>query len=187
MLRSRQTSSGAATWTSGHVSGGAGERGRGEGEGAGYNAARRLQRFRFAEELVPEALDVVQAVGDHEVVGAEQPLHGGVLGCARLLLGAGVAVGRARDVQRLGVDEVQPQSGGGGGGRGGGDLRGEEGLQLARAGGLAGAGVAGDYYELRDGLACGQAGGAGWAGGRRGFTHRHRGGDDGERAAGGGR
>lgn len=126
------------------------------GEGrVDYNATRGLQRFSFAEELVSEALDVVQPVSDDDVFSAQQTLHGRVLGCAGLLLGARIAVDGAWDVQRLCVDQVDPQLGGRGGGGRGGDLLGEEGLELACARGLAGAGVAGDDYELRGGSVVG--------------------------------
>lgn len=57
-----------------------------------YNTARRRHGFRSAVQLISEPLDVVQPVGNHNVVLAQHALHGGEGGCAGILLGARLAV-----------------------------------------------------------------------------------------------
>lgn len=78
--------------------------------GATHDAARRLHSLGLAVQLVPEALDVVQAVGNDNVVPREHALHGRVLLGARILLGSGCVVDAARHTQRLVVDQVHLQA-----------------------------------------------------------------------------
>lgn len=53
------------------------------------HAARRLQRFCLTVELVPEALDVIEAICNDDVVARESPLDGRVFLCTGILLGLG--------------------------------------------------------------------------------------------------
>jgi hypothetical protein len=75
--------------------------------GAGTDhAAGRLQGLGLAVQLVAEALDVVQPVGDDNVVARQHPLDGRILLRPRILLGLGRVVHAARHAERLVVDEM---------------------------------------------------------------------------------
>lgn len=102
------------------------------------HAARGGHGLGLAEQLVAEALDVVHAVGYHNVVARQHALDGRVLLGARILLSPRRVVDGARHAQRLIVDEVHLQTAGAriGCDRGIGDLGFAVLLQLEGARGL---------------------------------------------------
>lgn len=113
------------------------------------HAAGSLNGLGLAVELIAKTFDVVQAIGDDDVVAREHPLYG------RILLGAGIlfSLGRVIDAtghaKRLIIDEVDLEPAGSPISTLAGDLGLEEILQLSGARGLAGRGIAGDNQELR--------------------------------------
>lgn len=80
--------------------------GRRRGSRSTDHAAGRLQRLGLAVQLVPEALDVVHAICDHDVVARQHSLDGRIFLRARVLLGLGRVIDIARYTKRLIVDEV---------------------------------------------------------------------------------
>lgn len=93
-------------WTS-KLSVGTWRRARACWEGGGTDdAAGRRDGLGLAVQLVAEALDVVEAVGDDNVVAREHSLYGRIFLRAGILLGPGRVIDMARDTQRLIVDEV---------------------------------------------------------------------------------
>jgi hypothetical protein len=105
-------------WTSRGVSVAASGRaglGTDHAAGSGY-------RLGLAIQLVSEALDVVQAVGNDNVIAREDSLYGRIFLRTRILLGFGSVIDSARDTQRLVVDEVHLQAAGARIGTGSGDL-----------------------------------------------------------------
>jgi hypothetical protein len=72
--------------------------------------------------LISEALDVIHAIGDDDVIARKHSLYGRIFLRTRILLGSCSVIDRARDTQRLIVDEVHFQSAGARIGSGAGDL-----------------------------------------------------------------
>jgi hypothetical protein len=105
------------------------------------NTAGRLQGLCLAVQLVAEALDVVEAVGNDYVVAGEDALDSRVFLCARIFLSAGRVVDGARDTERLVVDDMDLEAGSGLV-AGSGDLVVEVGFELDGACRLARRGVA---------------------------------------------
>jgi hypothetical protein len=72
------------------------------------DAAGGLQSLGLAVQLVAEALDVVQAIGDDDVVARQDSLDGGIFFRTCILLGFGGMVDGARHTKRLVVDKMDP-------------------------------------------------------------------------------
>lgn len=120
-----------------------------ESRGYADHAAGRLDRLRLTVELVAEALDIIQAISDDDVIPRQHSFHGGVFLSPGILFRLRRVVDRPRQAQRLVIDEVYLQPGDSGIGAcvGNGGL--EEILELQRARGLPRGGVAGDEDKLR--------------------------------------
>lgn len=106
------------------------------------HAAGSLHCFGLTVQLVPEAFDVVQAIGNDYVIARQHPLHGRIFFRARILLGPGSVIDGARDPKALIVDEVDFKATGAGIGGSTGNLGLEVLLQLQGPGSLASRGVA---------------------------------------------
>jgi hypothetical protein len=113
-----------------------------------YHTTRRLHRLGLTVELVPEALDIVQAVGNDDRVAVEQSLHRRHLRGTCILLRPGSTIGGAGEAERLGGDVVYCEPCDSGVGRRG-DSGGEVGGQLLAAVGFAGTRIAGYHQQLR--------------------------------------
>ena len=105
------------------------------------HAARGLQRLRLTVQLVSEAFDVIETIGNHDIVARQHPLHSGIFFCARIFLGFGSVVDAARHTKCLVVDEMHLQSASTSIGAGIGNLRLEVFFQLEGSGGLPGRGI----------------------------------------------
>jgi hypothetical protein len=70
------------------------------------HAAGSRHGLGLAIQLVPEAFDVVQAIGDYNVIAREDSLYGRIFLRTGILLGPGGMIDRARDSQCLIVDEM---------------------------------------------------------------------------------
>ena len=75
-----------------------------------HHTARGRRRLGGAIQLVSVSLDVVQAVGDHDVVLADQPLDRRELRRAAVLLSAHVAVNVSAETQRLVGDMMDAET-----------------------------------------------------------------------------
>jgi hypothetical protein len=106
------------------------------------HTARRLYGLCLAVQLVPKALDVVQSIGNDNVIAREHPLHSRVFFRPRILLGLGGLIDIARDTERLVVDEMHFEAAGARIGAGTGDLGLEVLLQLVSSCGFPRRGVA---------------------------------------------
>lgn len=113
------------------------------------DAAGGLDGLGLAIQLVAEAFDVVEAVGDDDVVTGEHPLHGRILFRAGILFSLGRVIYPTGHAKRLVVDEVDLELAGPRIGALAGDLGLEEVLQLPGACGLARRGIPRDDQELR--------------------------------------
>ena len=76
-----------------------------------YNTARRAHCLSLTIELISEALDIVQPIGDDNGVSPQSTLDGGIMCAAGLLLTAGFAVGGAGYIQGLIIDVVDSEAG----------------------------------------------------------------------------
>lgn len=112
------------------------------------DAAGGLNSLGLAVELIAEALDVIQAVGNDNVVTGEHALDGRVLLGTSILLCLGRVIYPTGQAKRLVVDKVDLEPAGARIGVLAGDLGLEKLLQLEGTGGLASRGVARDDQEL---------------------------------------
>lgn len=112
------------------------------------DAARGLQCFGLAVQLVAEALDVVHSIGDDDVIARQHPLYGRIFFRPCIFLGSGSVVDAARYPEGLIVDEVDFQPADTCVGTWAGDGRLEMFLQLQRPRRLPRRGIAADENEL---------------------------------------
>jgi len=70
------------------------------------HAARGLQGFGFAVELIPEALDVVEAICNDDIIARQNPLDGRVFLGTCVLFGLRSVVDSAGEAKGLVVDEM---------------------------------------------------------------------------------
>ena len=87
--------------------------------------------------MVAEALDVVEAVSDNDIVAGQEPLDGRIFFRARIFFGFGRAVDGARHSKRLIADQMDLQASGAGIGGRVGNAGLEELLELFGSGRLA--------------------------------------------------
>lgn len=80
-------------------------------------ATRCLQSFGLAVQLIPEAFNIIEAIGDDYIVARQDSLDGRIFFRAGILLCFGSVVDRSRYAQRLIVDEVDLETTGAGIGR----------------------------------------------------------------------
>jgi hypothetical protein len=112
------------------------------------HAAGSLNGLGLTIELIAKTFDIVQAVGDDNVVAGKHPLYGRILFRAGVLLSLGGMVYPTGHAKRLIVDEVNLELAGPGIGALAGDLGLEEILQLEGARGLARRGISRDDQKL---------------------------------------
>lgn len=73
-------------------------------EGITYNTIRRAQSLRLTIQLISITLNVIQPICHNNRIPSQRPLHSAVECPSSLLLGPGLAIGRARDIKGLIVD-----------------------------------------------------------------------------------
>ena len=108
------------------------------------HAVGRLHRLGLAVQLVAEALDVVEPVGDDDVVARQHALDGRIFFRARILLGLCGVIDTPGDAEGLVVDEVDSEAADACIGAGTGDLGLAKIFKLSRARRLPRGGVSFD-------------------------------------------
>jgi len=103
---------------------------------------RGLDGLRLTVKLIAEAFNIIQSIGNDNVIPRQDPLHGRVLFGTGILLGLGCVVDVARHAQSLIADVVNLKAADSSVAGGAGDPGLKEGFELEGPCGLARRGVA---------------------------------------------